>query len=139
MPEVTDSGLGDLVASDRLRELLPSMDVEAPLSFLAEAVGDGISVEELFKQIPDRSGNLLKLVWMLERGGLLGRDDRPLDTNLGDRLAAVTEQADDPAVLAALLAWERLGPTAAPEPSVREPQRATATVQPAAPARATSG
>jgi hypothetical protein len=108
------------------------MNLEPPLAFLGEAIGDSISVEELFKQIPDRSGNLLKLVWMLERGGLLGRKDRPIDTNLADRLTAVGVQADDPDVIATLLAWAKRqldqGQPEAPEPEAPEPTP-TAAVQ----------
>ncbi len=130
LPEVTDSDLGPLVATDGLREVLPQMELEPPLSFLGEAVGDAISVEELFKQIPDRSGNLLKLVWMLERGGLLQRKDRPTDTNLSDRLAAVASQADEPEHLAALLAWER-NQSGQPEPAHPEPTSPPAEPPPA--------
>lgn len=125
LPEVTDSSLGALVVGEGLRELLPSMELEPPLSFLGEAVSDGIGVEELFKQIPDRSGNLLKLVWFLERGGFLLRDDRPRDTNLCDRLTAVAEQAMEPAVHAAQLAWERHGQAESGEQPPPSPPAAT--------------
>ncbi len=119
LPEVTDPDLGDLIAGPELRDVLPGMELEPPLAFIAEAVGEGISVEELFKQIPDRSGNLLKLVWMLERGGLLLRRDRIQDTNLADRLASVAECATDAELHEALLAWERgAAPTTPPGPSV---------------------
>jgi len=135
LPEVTDASLSDLVAGPGLRESLPNMDLEPPLSFLGEAVGDGISVEELFKQIPDRSGNLLKLVWMLERGGLLLRRDRPLDTNLSERLAEVALQATAAGVYAEQLAWERSQEASAPqhvEPAA-EPMPASVPVQAAPP------
>lgn len=130
LPEVTDADLGPLVAGEGLREVLPAMELEPPMAFLSEAIGDGISVEELFKQIPDRSGNLLKLVWMLERGGLLLRKDRPQDTNLATRLAEAAELAADPDLLAGILAWERSdkagdSPADEPEPSVT-PQDTTA-------------
>lgn len=121
LPEVTDNDLGMLESGDGLGEALPSMELEPPLGFLGEAVGDGISVEELFKQIPDRSGNLLKLVWMLERGALLRRKDRPSDSNLRDRLAAVADQAAEPEVLERLLAWERTGAAASTQPEPEPP------------------
>jgi hypothetical protein len=135
LPEVTDADLGPLVAGEGLRDLLPAMELEPPMAFLGEAIGDGISVEELFKQIPDRSGNLLKLVWMLERGGQLQRKDRPADTNLATRLAEVDASAADPAVLERLLAFERRGPVPTePSPTVDDEPGPTprVTVKPAA-------
>jgi hypothetical protein len=110
LPEVTDPDLGPLVAAPGLREVLPTMELEPPLAFLGEAIGDGIHVEELFKQIPDRSGNLLKLVWMLERGALLQREGRPVDTNLADRLTSIAAQADQPDLLAQLRAYAASAP-----------------------------
>jgi hypothetical protein len=107
LPEVTDASLGPVVGTAALRTALPTMELEPPLSFLGEAVVEAITVEELFKQLPDRSGNLLKLVWMLERGGLLQRKDRPVDANLAERLCAVAEQATDPTLMERLLEHER--------------------------------
>ncbi len=107
LPDVTDDGLGPLMVGDGLEDLLPALELEASLTFLGEAIGDGLSVEELFKQIPDRSGNLLKLVWMLERGGLLLRADRPTDDNIARRLRQARDDAADGDHAAALLAWAR--------------------------------
>jgi hypothetical protein len=133
LPEVTDPDLGPLVANDGLLEVLPTMELEPPMAFLGEAIGDGISVEELFKQIPDRSGNLLKLVWMLERGGLLLRKDRLQDTNLATRLAEAGERAMAPELIASILAWDRSECSDEAQPDVTEPSEPTQDDTPPAP------
>jgi tetratricopeptide (TPR) repeat protein len=132
LPEVTDASLGPVVGTPALRAALPTMELEPPLSFLSEAVAAAITVEELFKQLPDRSGNLLKLVWMLERGGLLRRQDRPVDANLADRLTAMAEQAADPALLDRLLKHERneTEEPQIPEPATAQPHVAQAEAEP---------
>ncbi len=60
-----------LQPSSRLPEALDSLMLEEPLSGLGAAIGDGETVEELFRKIPDRSGQMMPLLWFLSNCGLL--------------------------------------------------------------------
>jgi len=122
LPTVTEDGRGDLQLGDDFTTIFPQFELEPPLTFLGEAIGDAISVEALFKQIPDRSGNLLKLVWLLECGGLLHREgERAVDTTAASIQKACTEAQRDSCV-AQQLAWARALHSGEPyAPSVAAP------------------
>jgi len=70
---------GVLVPSDELRPALESLSLEGPLAGLAATIGDGQTVEELFRQIPDRSGSLMQMLWLLSSCGLLVDRATPAD------------------------------------------------------------
>ena len=53
---------------------------------LPDAIGSGSSVEDIFRQIPDASGNLVKLMWFLESTGLLHREKRVPDAVIDEQL-----------------------------------------------------
>ena len=124
LPEVTDAKLGSLRPGPGLQELLAVLALDPPLSFLAEALGDAITVEELFRQIPDRSGDLLRLVWMLERGGLLLRSDGPGTAEIDRELRAACARAENPELIQALLDEARA--RGASTGSARQPEAVSA-------------
>jgi len=51
-------------------EWFPLLGVQAPLDELPAALAGGCAMDALYRRIPDRSGNLVKLLWMLQQGGL---------------------------------------------------------------------
>jgi len=124
-PGVSDGARGPVVAGPELRALLAELELEPPLAFLAEAVEEAVTVEELFRQIPDRSGNLLKLVWMLERGGLLLRPACEPRQDLIEDLARVWAEASVSEVEARRLAVARAAWRAPDHPAPKEPGEPT--------------
>ena len=95
-PLVTDPAAG-MIALDPLgAALFPSLGVAKDLEMLPEAIGSGSPVEDIFRQIPDASGNLVKLLWFLESTGLLHREKRVPDTLVDEQLRRAAE-ADPPA------------------------------------------
>ena len=71
--EVTDPDAGPVLLDVEFTEHFPRFGVEEPFSELAAVAGDEPTVEELFKRIPDRSGNLAKLLWLLQTVSLVRR------------------------------------------------------------------
>ena len=88
-PTVTDPAAGMVALDPLCNALFGSLNVEDAFAGLPEAIGTGCSVEEIFRQVPDGSGNLVKLLWFLEAAGLnqqvtFGQSDsnlNHLDTN----------------------------------------------------------
>ena len=75
LPAVTDTKKGPLLFSDDGLEMLEQLSLSETFSKLGEAIGSGASVEDVFRTIPDSSGALFKLIWMLECGGALSREE----------------------------------------------------------------
>jgi Tfp pilus assembly protein PilF len=87
-PQVTDPKAG-MVAMDPLcGALFPSLNVEEDFKGLLDVVGNGSSVEDIFRQIPDSTGNLVKLLWFLEAAGLVHREGRPQDATFDQQIEA---------------------------------------------------
>ncbi len=85
--EVSDPSAGDIVPAEGLADALASMAVEAPLDGLPEKLGGGVDVAELYRRLPDRSGHLAVLLWLLEAGCLVTRSGRPAPAELTDLAA----------------------------------------------------
>ena len=77
LPTVTS--LGALKRSVEFEEWFPHFEVEEPFDDLPSAIGPGCTVDVIYRRIPDRSGNLIKLVWLLDSAALFERPDRPAD------------------------------------------------------------
>ena len=73
LPSVIDPAAGPVQPTMGLWSALDELAVEAPYSGLPDALGSGLTVDELFTRIPDRSGILMKLLWMLEAAELVAR------------------------------------------------------------------
>jgi tetratricopeptide (TPR) repeat protein len=85
-PAVTDPKAG-LVGLDPLcGALFPSLEVSDAFSGVVDAIGPGSTVEDIFRQVPDNTGNLVKLLWFLEAAGLVHREGRPRDPSLNEMI-----------------------------------------------------
>ena len=73
LPSVIDPAAGPVGPTMGLWSALDELELEEPYTDLAYVLGTGVTVDELLRQIPDRSGILMKLVWFLERAELLER------------------------------------------------------------------
>ncbi len=73
---VTDTSAGAVLPGEKLIPLLHQMELQDPLDQIGEVLGKGADIEELFRQIPDRSGHLVQLVWFLETAGAVQRAER---------------------------------------------------------------
>jgi tetratricopeptide (TPR) repeat protein len=71
---VTDPEAGAVRLSDGFAEQFERLEVEEVLTELPAAVSGEPTVEELFKRIPDRTGNLAKLLWLLQTVELIQRE-----------------------------------------------------------------
>jgi tetratricopeptide (TPR) repeat protein len=75
LPAVTAGNKGGLQLNKAGEALLPAIGLTGPFSKIAQAIGSGASVEDVFRAIPDNSGGLFKLLWMLESGGVVQREN----------------------------------------------------------------
>jgi len=75
----TVTSLGELKRSPEFEEWFPHFEVEEPFDDLPAAIGPTCTVDVIYRRIPDRSGNLIKLLWLLDSAALFERDGRPED------------------------------------------------------------
>jgi len=134
-PHVTDPKAGMVAADPLCAALLPSLTVEKDFDGLLAAIGNGTSVEDIFRQIPDSTGNLVKLLWFLEAAGLLHRQGRPQDALLDQQIEAAVSapQAAPPKPAARVKPHAQsdgskkkkksISPSAAPPPSASSASR----------------
>jgi hypothetical protein len=101
MMEITSGNKGGLSMSPDSKALLGAVDPAGPLNQIADAIGDGCSVEALFGKIPDTSGDLFKLLWMLEAGGVVLRENVSDNGQLDDQLNNMSESGGSSSVATA--------------------------------------
>ncbi len=77
LPTVT--ALGELRRADEFEEWFPHFEVEEPFDDLPSAIGPNCTVDVIYRLIPDRSGTLIKLLWLLDSAALFERQGRPVD------------------------------------------------------------
>lgn len=87
LPTMTDTSGGRWVPGENLARRFEAMRVGEPLDRLIEVVGEGATIDALFGSIQDTSGHLIRLLWLLEAVGLLRREGRPYQDDLGRRLS----------------------------------------------------
>ena len=68
MPVVTSVEVFERAAD--FEEWFPLLGAEAPLDELPAALADGCGMDELYRRLPDRSGNLVKLLWLIHQAAL---------------------------------------------------------------------
>ncbi len=95
LPVVSDPDAGVVAPCEDLARVFPGLEVDEPFADLPGAIGEASSVEELFRKIPDRSGNLVKLLWLVEIMGLVTREGREAAGPLQDIRAWVDERVDE--------------------------------------------
>ena len=86
LPAVTDAKKGRLSMQEGATDVLESLGLSEAFSQLGEAIGDGASVEDVFRTIPDNTGGLFKLIWMLENGGALIRENGSSESTIAEAL-----------------------------------------------------
>ncbi len=71
---VTDPAAGRIHPTDSLPHVLPALLGGTPLEALIDGLSEPRGVDQLFMVVPDRSGGLILLLWLLELAGLVTRD-----------------------------------------------------------------
>ncbi len=97
LPLVMDPALGDLRTGEGLAEGVASLELDAGLAKIVEALESGCSVDALAGSVPDRTGDLLKLVWMLQLGGLIVRENDPQPASVVEQVLSARFQGGAPA------------------------------------------
>lgn len=87
-PQVTDPAAGRFDLAPICPALFPGFQVDEALSGVPDILADGPSVDDVFRMVPDSSGQLVKLLWFLEAAGLATRADRPQKMAVEDAIAA---------------------------------------------------
>ena len=75
IPAVMDTALGRLQPGPSLEVDFEKIGLDGGLEDLVTAMGGGCTVDDLASKVRDRSGDLLKLVWMLQIGGQICREN----------------------------------------------------------------
>ena len=88
---VSDPDAGAVCPGDGLETVFDTLGVDDTFAGLPQSIGESATVEDLFREIPDRSGNLVKLLWVLEIIGVVQRPER----NGSGPLEAVLEWVHD--------------------------------------------
>lgn len=68
---------GRLIPGPQFAARLGLLPVDEAFVSLAAALVDSPTLDELYRRVPDRSGNLLRLLWLLVAAGLVERDRCP--------------------------------------------------------------
>lgn len=61
---------GSFARADDFGEWFPMIGAEEPFDDLPAALAGGCALDVLYRRLPDRSGNLVKLLWLLDRAAL---------------------------------------------------------------------
>jgi len=135
---VTDDQAGDVLTTDQLEPTLALLEVEPPLDGLGPALAEGgLSVDDLFRRVRDKTGHLLHLVWLLETIGVVARSGRQLDPLLA-ALAAGDVGTDEPEEAEKAPEVAPTAPATTPEP-VQVIERSDEVAQPEPPPKKERG
>ncbi len=97
LPAMTDTTGGIWRPHSDFESRFAGMRVQEPLDQLIEVVGKGTTIDEIFSTVQDTSGDLIRLLWFLEALGLLRRDGRDYEDQLGRRISrAVSRSSRQP-------------------------------------------
>ena len=88
--EAGQKGDNDMTSSH-----LSGFKLEAPFDQLKGILRDGVTPDEVMAAIPDNSGNLVKLLWLLENIGLLMVEGQPPQPLVEQRLTLAMEGRAD--------------------------------------------
>jgi len=75
MVAVSERGDELIEPGPELEACFPLFEALAPLDRLVEALGEGASIDSLFRAFPDQGPDLARMVWMLEAAGLFDPED----------------------------------------------------------------
>jgi Flp pilus assembly protein TadD len=118
LDDVTSGDAGDIALRPASLDGLEAFGLESPLDELAGAIGAGASVGAVLKAVADTSGNLVKLLWLLETVGLISRTGRSRTEDAGLVHSLATRIVADPEPEAAA---PTSGQASAPPPGVAPP------------------
>ena len=79
------------MTSEDLNNHLAGFKFEAPFNQLKGVLKDGITPDEVMAAVPDNSGNLVKLLWLLENIGLLKVEGQPSKSLVAENLTLAIE------------------------------------------------
>lgn len=120
---VTDPVAGDVLASESLSGLLATLGVEPPLDSLPAALAGGpTSVDQIFRQMRDRSRHLLHLLWLLETVGAVRRSGREHDAGLAALARGALEDRSDQATQGGAPAHDAERAVSEPHPPGNRPE-----------------
>jgi curved DNA-binding protein CbpA len=85
-PQVTDPTAGKIELDPICPAIFPAFQVDSALVNVPEILTSGASVDDVFRMVPDSSGNLVKLLWFLEAAGLATRANRTAESDLEVRI-----------------------------------------------------
>jgi len=88
-PYVTDQKAGNIELDPICPALFPAFEVDEALQGVPDTLMDGAEVDDVFRMVPDSSGNLVKLLWFLEAAGMAKRAGRAPSTTLNDLIEEV--------------------------------------------------
>lgn len=115
---VSDPDAGVVSPGENLAEVFPGLEVDEPFLDLPAAIGEASSVDELFRKIPDRSGNLAKLLWLMEVLGLVDRAERTVPGPLQEIRSWIHQRVEEEELELDLS--EELEPDDEPQPAPRQ-------------------
>ncbi len=80
LPIVTDRAAGGFVPTAELPAAIHLLGLDPPLNALPALLGAGAAVDHLARKLPECSGDLVRLLWFLEAGGLVKRSQEIPET-----------------------------------------------------------
>ena len=132
LPLVTDGKKGPLRMGDGGSDIVASLELSESFSGLENAIGTEATVEDVFRTIPDSTGGLFKLMWMLESGGVLRRENGSWKGRIDDIIQAAVDGKSSNEASASVEKPKKPSPkrpaSPAPEPSAATPEGAEAEI-----------
>ena len=128
---VSDPAAGDLIGSEELEQVLGLLEVEAPLDSLSSVLAAGeLGIDDLFRQLQDRTGHLVHLIWLLETVGAIGRTGRQPDPTLAELAGGRFTSPAEEAVVEATGPELQVPSSPPPAPPVEPPEPASRPAEP---------
>ena len=128
LPQLAAPGRGCPRPSAHFEAWFPAFGADAAFAGLGKALGETQSFDGLFRLLPNQMAALLRLVWVLESGGLVEREGETPDTTLETQLLAAWEEAPPALPLAA----SSPAPAPAPAPARASRRSSESSPQPTA-------
>jgi hypothetical protein len=97
LPIANDPDAGLIHGTEALTDMLTAMAVETPLDSLGTLLSEsGLSFEELFGKVGDKSGHLAPLIWLLQAVGLVTRSSKEINPRLAKLAAGINLDGETP-------------------------------------------
>lgn len=134
LPQLAAPGRGCPRPSAHFETWFPAFGADAAFAGLGKALGETQSFDGLFRLLPGQMAALLRLMWVLESGGLVEREGETPDTTLEAQLLAAWEEAPPalPLAVSSPAAAPAPAPTPAPAPARASRRSSESSLQPTA-------